>query len=276
MQLGSDFINKAIRKKITQIIIDEKYLSENQKSILERLGFENQSSTWTKFLYDKVLNSSQLSELNGAIDNAIFERLKESNAEEIKTILLNFERKFFPLKFSDLDIPCYIIPIIPYWAGQLFDPYISGAILFGAEPDKLWNIENVYYRDVKPITEIAPARILWYASSDKKLSRKQSIIATSYLDEVMTDKPKILFQRNKHYGIYEWNNIYDLCGKNIEKNIRALRFSKTEIFNTPISYSKINEILVLNGRKNSTFPSPLKVDKNIFNQIYSLGNENKK
>jgi hypothetical protein len=223
-----------------------------------------------------VLNSSQLSELNGIINNTILKKLKENNADEIKNILLSFEYKFFPLKFSDLDIPCYIIPIKPYWAGQLFDMNISGNDLFGANPNKLWNIENVYYRHTKPITEIAPARILWYASTDKKTSRNQSIIATSYLDEVMTGKPKLLFQRNKHYGIYEWANIYELCEKDIEKEIRALRFSKTEVFNKPVLLSKINDILVLNERKKNTFASPVKVDKNIFAQIYLLGNEKNK
>lgn len=272
MQLISDFIKKAIRKKITKIIIQEKYLSENQKAILERFGFENQSLIWVKFLYDKVLSSSQLLELDEKIDNAIFERIKENNTDEIKSILLNFERRFFPLKFSDLDIPCYIIPIKPHWAGQLFDTHISGETLFGAQPDKLWNIENVYYRHTKPITEIAPARILWYASTDKATTRSKSIIATSYLDEVMTGKPKLLFRRNKHYGIYEWKNIYDLCEKDIEKDIRALRFSNTEVFKTPVLFSKVNEILVLNGKKKNTFASPVKIDKNIFTQIYLLGN----
>ena len=272
MQIVSDFINKAIRKKITQITIDEKYLVENQKAVLQKMGFENQLSVWTKFLFNKVLDSAQISEFNEKIDSTVLERLRESCKDEVKNILLSLERRFFPLKFSDLDIPCYIIPIKPYWAGQLFDSYISGATLFGAQPNKLWNIENVYYRSTKPITETTPARILWYASTDKKSPRSQSIVASSYLEEVMTDKPKLLFRRNKHYGIYEWTDIYDLCGQDIEKEIRALRFSNTEVFKTPIPFSKTNEILTVNGRKKNTFASPLKVDKNIFTQIYLLGN----
>lgn len=75
--------------------------------------------------------------------------------------LLQMERMFFPLKIRELEIPTYIIPIRPYWAGQLFDNVISSENLFGAEPDKLWSIENVYYRHTMPITERAPARILW-------------------------------------------------------------------------------------------------------------------
>ena len=277
MQLISDFINKAITKNFSQIKIEEKHLSDNQKSILERLGFDYQSLIWTKSLYDKVITSSQLSELN--CSNISFEMLQDKNADDTQNILLSLEHKFFPLKFSDLDIPCYIIPIKPYWAGQLFDTYISGSDLFGAQPDKLWNIENVYYRSVKPITEIAPARILWYVSDDKTSSKKskfhsryKSIVATSYLDEVMTDKPKLLFKRYKHYGIYEWNNIYELCNEDVENNIRLLRFSNTEIFINPVKLSEIHQVFIDNGRKTNTFASPVKVDKNIFTQIYLLRN----
>ena len=270
MQLISDFINKAITDNLSQIKIEENYLSEYQKLILERLGFCGHLTIWVKTLYNKLLNTSQLSELQ--IEKYAPEILREKNAEELKSILLNFEYKYFPLKISDLDIPSYVIPIKPYWAGQLFDMNISGATLYGADTNKLWNIENVYYRHTRPILEIAPARILWYASTNKKTSRSKSIIATSYLDEVMTGKPKLLFKKNKHYGVYEWANIFDLCKGDMDKNIRALRFSKTEVFNKPILLSVIRKIFIANGRKANSFASPVKVDSDIFTQIYLLGN----
>jgi len=109
-----------------------------------------------------------------------------------------------------------------------------------------------------------------------KSPRSQSIVATSYLDEVMTGKPKLLFQRNKHYGIYEWTNIYDLCEKDVEKDIRALRFSNTEVFDKPVRLSMIRQIFTANNRKENTFASPVKVDKNIFIQIYQIGSGNDK
>ena len=185
--------------------------------------------------------------------------------------LLDFEYRLFPLKIWDIDIPCYIIPIKAYWAGHLFDANISGQTLFGAESDKLWNIENVYYRSTRPITEIAPARILWYVSNNKNSNRSKSIVATSYLDEVMTGKPKILYRNNRHYGIYEWQNIYELCEGNIDVDIRALKFSKTEVFDCPVRYNNIQQILKDSGRKGNSFASPVRVSKEIFNQIYKLG-----
>ncbi|MDR0892795.1 MAG: GNAT family N-acetyltransferase [Mediterranea sp.] len=271
MQLVSDCINKAIKNGITQIQIKEAFLSESQEATLNRMGFDKIDAEWIKTISNLILKSSEIEEVGRFINASLIERLKTIDDLERTRLLIEIERKLFPLKFSDLDVPCYIIPIKPYWAGQLFDPYISGSTLFGADEKRMWNYENVYYRSTRPIKEIAPARILWYASADNKLSRQQAIIASSYLDEVMTDKPKILFRKNKHYGIYEWQNIYDLCNKNIEKPIRALRFSGTEVFMNPVKLSSIRDIFIANGKPSNTFASPVKIGSNIFNQIYQAG-----
>jgi predicted nucleic acid-binding protein len=272
MQIIFTLINESLEKETFRIKILDKYFSEYQEIILRKFGFVFISDSWQKLSINKMIDSSQISEINNEfIEKSIIETLEVLDKETKDDVLLKIENKLFPLKFSDLDIPCYIIPILPHWAGQLFDINISSQTLFGAEADKLWNIENVYYRHTKPVNEIAPARILWYASNDNTIERSQAIIATSYLDEVMTDKPKILFQKNKHYGIYEWKNIYELCNGDIETNIRALRFSHTENFSKPIGYEFIQEVLVSNGMKRNTFPSPLKVNKDIFNKIYLRG-----
>ncbi len=272
MQIISDLINKAIKKNINIISLKEIYLSDNQISVLSKLGFEHGEYTWRKYVYNGLIESSNLANLQNLSDGKIRSMILDiasNNKTEVK--LLDIERKLFPLKISDLDIPCYIIPIKALWAGQLFDTHISGATLFGAMPNKLWNVENVYYRHTKPITEIAPARILWYVSSNKSTGRSKSIVATSYLDEVITGKPKELFSKNKHYGIYEWRDIYSLCEKNIDTDIRALKFSGTEVFKHPVSLASITNIFEVNGRKRNTFASPVKVDLNIFNRIYQLG-----
>lgn len=187
-------------------------------------------------------------------------------------VLFEVERKLFPLKIKGLNIPTYIIPIQPYWAGQLFDTAIASEDLFGANPTKLWSFENVYYRHTKPIKERFPARVLWYVSgSDKFYSHTKAIIASSYLTDVMTGKPKTLFRVNKRFGIYEWKDILKLCDGNINTDIRALKFDHTEIFDYPINYNKIQEIFVSNRRKKNTFASPVEINDSIFFQIYQLG-----
>lgn len=270
MQLIADFISKAIKRNIPKIIIKEICLVDEYKATLSRMGFDEQvdTTTWIKYLCNNIISKSDLALV---LENINIQTSCVDFQFAADTQLLDIECRLFPLKIWDVDIPCYIIPIKAFWAGHLFDANISGQTLFGAESDKLWNIENVYYRSTRPITESAPARILWYVSYNKNTIRSKSIIATSYLDEVMTDKPKILYRNNRHYGIYEWQNIYDLCEGNVEMDIRALKFSKTEVFDCPVRYNNIQQILKDNGQKENCFASPVRVSKEIFNQIYKLG-----
>lgn len=269
MQLVADFISKAIKKNISRIIVNESCLPDSSKATLSRMGFEEQvSTTWVKHICNEIVSKNDLPLILANVSA----KALDIDLQSIKdTQLLDIEYKLFPLKIWDIDIPCYIIPIKAVWAGHLFDDNISGQTLFGAEPEKLWNIENVYYRSTRPITEIAPARILWYVSNDNKTDRSMSIVATSYLEKVMTGKPKVLFRNNRHYGIYEWRNIFELCKGKIDVDIRALKFSRTEVFDYPIRYKNIQQILKENERKENTFASPVKMNNAIFSQIYRLG-----
>lgn len=266
MHLMSDFVNKAIKMEFRSVSLGESYLNEYQEAVLRRVGFDNDDSGWRKTVHNRMCCVSELTSLDSRYNIDSFP--VEINRD---IILAEIERKMFPLKFSDLNVPIYIIPIKAYWAGQLFDHHISGSTLFGANPEKLWNIENVYYRNTKPLTEIAPARILWYVSADKKTPRSKCIVASSYLNEVMTGKPKELYRANRYYGIYEWRDVFELCKHDIESPIRALKFSHTEIFESPVSFARIQEILKGNGRKENNFQSPVPVSKEIFNQLYAEG-----
>jgi predicted nucleic acid-binding protein/GNAT superfamily N-acetyltransferase len=207
MQLISNIIDDAILHNSVNINIIEKYLSEEQCLILSHCGFEKDCHIWKKIIYNFIIDCNNISSVDINLKN-IIEKLKIiKDVDERQRAFIKLERKYFPLKCSDLDIPCYIIPIRSYWASQLFDVNIAEGTLFGASPDKLWNIENVYYRSVRPVLETAPSRILWYVSSDNTINRSKAIVASSYLDEMQINKPKILFKRFKHYGIYDWKNI---------------------------------------------------------------------
>ena len=269
-QIISEILKINLKKKKSQIIFKEKYITEEQKDILYRFGFVLQNDNYVKCICNEVISK----------ENA-FSVIQQSYPSVMQKhdnrVLFEVERKLFPLKIRGLEIPAYIIPIKPYWAGQLFDIAIANEDLFGANPDKLWSFENVYYRHTKPIREKFPARILWYVSGQSKcFTHTKSIVASSYLTDVMTDKPKILFRANRRYGIYEWKHIYELCGGNISTDIRALKFSYTEVFDYPICYDKIQEILNSNGRKKNTFASPVEIDETIYFQLYQLGKWQKK
>lgn len=271
-QIASDTLLDFVKKGLKRIEITEPYLTDEQKSTLIRFGFiELDNGTFMKHICDDVVTREDLLRVQqeAGIANPALPR------DSVE--LVQMERMFFPLKIRDLDIPTYIIPIRSYWAGQLFDSVISCESLFGAQPGKLWSIENVYYRHTKPITEKAPARILWYVSEGgmgKRNSRThlRSVVGCSYLIEVRTGKGKDLFRMYKHYGIYEWEHIYKLCGGEDDKDIRALKFSHTELFKNPVSYECAQKVLERNGFKTpNTFASPVLVSKEVFFDFYEIG-----
>jgi hypothetical protein len=51
-----------------------------------------------------------------------------------------------------------------------------------------WSKENVYYRSFRPDVKSFPGRILWYASQETGFPRQKSIVACSYLNNVVVEK----------------------------------------------------------------------------------------
>lgn len=279
-QLLTDIINYASKNEINKIIIDDKYLNEYQREIIESFEFEIINGQYHKLCITGLIETSEIfsNEIitNHKFDISFFkEKIANVDIEEREVIKFQLERKFWPLKLKDLSIPTYIIPIKRHWASQLFDFYQADQTLFGAKAELVWQRENVYYRNVFPVSEIFPARILWYVSSEKKVTtgRDKGIIACSYLDEVSVGTAKNLFQQYKNYGIYEWKDIYKLANESLNKEIKAIKFSDTEVFRNIISLDKITEILKQNNRVKNTFTSPVQVSKEIFNKIYEIGKE---
>lgn len=269
-QIVFDVLSNSLKDDKEKVLIRESYLKTEWKNTLVKFGFIPSQDGYTKFALNRQINKQDLKLI-----------IQESNIplevdDSDETGLIKVEKLLFPLKISGLTIPTYIIPIKSYWAGQLFDYGIAGEDMFGADPNKLWSFENVYYRHVNPLHENAPARILWYVSGgDKGFSRSKTIVASSYLTEVQTGKPKELFRLYKHFGIYEWNHIYELCNKDITKDIKVLKFSHTEVFDNPVSYEKVMEVFKNNGRPTNTFVSPVIVSESIYFEIYNLGKRRK-
>jgi predicted nucleic acid-binding protein/GNAT superfamily N-acetyltransferase len=278
-QLIRDIIAISIENNLQETIIEDHVISEEREKILLSFGFQRKGDCWYKInisgqnesLY--ILNEQVVGQY-WDID-AIIKKLNCLENPEMQLYKLELERKLWPVKFTDLDIPTYIIPIRPHWASQLFDHYIAGHSLFGAKAELSWSKDNIYYRSIKPVSEEVPGRILWYVSSEAKgvTGRDKSIVATSYLEEVHIGEAKKLFNKFKNYGIYEWKDIYDLAGHNAYSPIKALKFGDTEVFKKPVSLATINLVMEQCDRRVNTFASPVKVSGEIFNRIYLLGKQ---
>jgi hypothetical protein len=151
-----------------------------------------------------------------------------------------------------VDIPTFIIPIKYWYAKDLFDSQLAQGGLFGAKEDiLLLRRESVYYRSKHPSCGLkTPARILWYVTQsqdkqDNNMLSLKSIRACSRLDQIITGKPETLYKSFRRLGVFDRQQVLNIAKKkkNPNKEIMAIRFSDTEIFENPINLTEIKEII---------------------------------
>ncbi len=191
-------------------------------------------------------------------------------------INLNFDRKLeedlWPLKIKDYDLPCYIVPIQPRWAIDLFDTGLADSNLFGSDPDLSFNIENVYYKSTRHGgLKTAPARVIWYISKANEYPESMSLRACSYVTHIEFDTPKKLYNRYKRLGVYQFKQVVELAKGDYSKKIMAICFGRTEQFNSPIDWSTIQQALKKYDGKKNQIQNPIRISRDLFEYFYNKG-----
>jgi predicted nucleic acid-binding protein/GNAT superfamily N-acetyltransferase len=275
-QILVEVIREAVSVKKSIVRLSEKLLSSDQIQILIDNGFYLYEEAWTKIALsgscrtEHLISTHEILKSHPEIPVTLLAITDNLDPEAQLRLKLDIERKLWPLKLTDLELPVFIVPIKPYWASQLFDYLSSNTFLFGSPPELSWSKENVYYRSFNPNVETFPARILWYASQEKGFERQKAIVGCSYLNNVVVGEAKQLFTTYRRFGIYKWPEIMELAKGDPRKKIKALQFSDTEVFQRPLKFGEVNNLLLNANLKSQTFVSPVKVNNEIFNKIYSL------
>ncbi len=264
--------------------ITDAHLAETvMTAIQETLSFRGVTNGWLKVNLAVTETASELSirlaNLSSSLgaEYLICRKLAESlNTQDlIKDIQasVDIERFLFPAKIIDAEIPTFIIPIQPKWAADLFDEGLANQTLFGAKPEMAFNCEAVYYRAVKNSRGLqSHCRILWYVSGTQKEGKGkgyyevESVRACSYVDEVVIDKPKELYQRFQQLGVYKLSDL-DLVKPDKYGNIMVIRFSDIELFDRPIPAKQMREI----SEKSLSFLCPERISRQCFMRVYNLG-----
>ncbi|MDJ0583265.1 GNAT family N-acetyltransferase [Crocosphaera sp.] len=266
--------------------ITDKYLQDEIINMIQEDYFietNNELSKLNLSLIDTKTNiAEQLNKLEEKLPELtyFFQKFSENltinnlNAENILLI----ERYLFPLKIIDHDINNFIIPIKPKWAADLFDQRLAEQTLFGFSQIKLaLNREAVYYKSKSSPKQLIPGisgRILWYVSSgsnSRKFCNVGRIRACSRLDEVIIGTPKELHRKYRHLGIYELSNILEVAKNDEQKEIIAIKFSDTELFEYPVSLKDAQKIL----ESKTTFTSSTYINNEKFAIIYKQGMKGK-
>lgn len=188
----STIVEDAEKKMTKRIRIPFSEIGESENEALIHLRFLRGEGFWIKYLGFGLLHSSALK---------IPEQIEGKGLSHIE-----LERTFWPQKIRTREIPCFIVPIRTIWAQQLFDIEAARHSLFGSDRQLILGYQNAYYRSAKPKVLKPGARILWYVSKgrDKGDTYGKAIKGSSYIDEILIDKPKALFKKYKHLGIFKF------------------------------------------------------------------------
>ncbi|MDB9484919.1 N-acetyltransferase, partial [Dolichospermum circinale CS-537/05] len=193
------------------------------------------------------------------------------NDELVKNseIMADIERRLYPLKITDAEIATYIIPIKSRWAKELFDKELAEEGIWRAKEELALKREVVYYSSKRKMKY--PGRILWYvtASPDDKNSSAilGAIRACSRLDEVTIGKPKDLYKTYRRLGIYSFQDVLKTAQEDLSKDIKAVKFSDTELFTNPIRFADIKTII----NRPIQLQSSSKISPEEFTMLYNIG-----
>ncbi|WP_327249750.1 hypothetical protein [Streptomyces sp. NBC_01320] len=129
--------------------------------------------------------------------------------------------------------------------------------------------EHVYYRPPRSRGETAPARILWYASTDKTHSLS-AVIGCSRLDQCVSDSGHQLYRQFKHLGVYRRSDIMESC--DAHGQAMALRFSDTSLFPYAVTYKRLVQLGARYGQRINV-QSVLKISPDLFHSLYEEGHQ---
>lgn len=279
-QVIYDILLKAIKERLQMIIIDEPFVSEALNNILKLYGFIRIDRKYYKYVKKHIIPINELIE-NLRIhirEKMVFEHYKDVISKVINNG--NYDERFYylekfmwPMKISDTGLPCYLIPIKPFYSMNLFNTKLSEQDLFGGDEELLFRRENIYYRSSVPKCITSPSRALWYVSKDKNKPEDTMLLyGTSYIDHVEIEKPKILFKKYEKYGIYEWKDLFRTAKYDLNNDIMAFRFELVEEFIGKIKSSEADSIWNKIENKKFTPPQcPCKITETLYFEIYKNG-----
>ncbi|MCX4920101.1 GNAT family N-acetyltransferase [Streptomyces sp. NBC_00687] len=175
------------------------------------------------------------------------------------------EHAWWPVKITDAQLPTFLVPVQPRWSYELFG-YPEG--LLARDHNLGLSREHVYYRAPLPRGETAPARILWYASSDDTMG-VSAVFACSRLEQCVTDDGERLYRQFKHLGVYRRKDVLEKSAKYAGRAM-ALRFSDTAMFPSTVPLRRLVQLGTRYGQKVNV-QSVFKISPDLFRALYEEG-----
>lgn len=279
--LIATIVKDAVEKGCVVVRVSDPHLSPMIQQALRQRSFISLPDCWIKLCLNEIIPASVVAQrlLDAAstvpaLAGNLESFLNENSVDFLKASperILELERFIWPGKISGTSVPSFIVPITPAWATDLFDGRLAKERLWAADSDLVLNPDSVYYRSSLPKVLEGCGRLLWYVSSGKTAGSKK-IRACSQLTGTEIGDAKELFRKYRRLGVYEWRHVRDTARPR-GNALMAISFTDTELFNSPIKWDDLTSILNVHGKKNYTFPSPVKIDDALFFDLYRAGSQ---
>ena len=266
-----DLFSEESKNEAYLFSFEDGHILDHTKPILKKRGFLKTDTGWVRVSAFKNMEATKASRfLKRIVEDQVPDT--DTNKEQIlETIEKSckdpsvMEEAFWPIKITDSQEPAIMIPIQPTWAMHLFDTHLAEKELFGAEPNKHFRLENVYYRSSRGLNKSNFSRILWYVSSDKT-DKISAVKACSRVVSIETASATALFKKYERYGIYQWKDLLRTAKNDPFGEVMAIRFSHTELFDNPIQRLKLKDFGIMKAPQ-----SPIRIMPEHFLSIYNLG-----
>lgn len=244
------------------IRITEPGLASETQRILREEGFLRLDNQWVALVIQACGTASAINALVARTAQQAGLRLQALQPGLSAVIAADLERTMWPAKITDSLLPTYLIPIKSAFSADLFG--IPQALT--PRPNMIGlSREHVYYRSPTPRTT-APARLIWYVT-DKPRGGVAAVIGCSRLDEALTGKPTALFQRFRHLGVWQLDQVTQVAKSG---QAQALTFADTEIFQRRIPLQRLRQLAADHGHT-LALRSPQKITAGLFTAIYQEG-----
>ena len=255
--LISDILSTCAAMGLPVIQIMEDELSEDMKEYLLEMGFGKAGHNFERLCLTGSLTRAEVTEKANSHIPDVSSTWESLSDQEILM-------RVSPVVLKDSNESCFIIPIRPAYAMSLFNKQSAQGDVFGGRSNILMCWENAYFRSkAQHLILQAPARVLWYESGEIG-----AITACSHLRSVEIGLPKPLFRKYNTSGTLDWPSIFEMCKKNIQREIMVLSFSHTFAFRKPITLGDLRE---MEGRNSVPLQSPRKIDSTLFLKIIEIG-----
>jgi predicted nucleic acid-binding protein/GNAT superfamily N-acetyltransferase len=247
-------------------------LGDETMLALTELGFVHSPQGWWKVSVNHLAVASVLknvvnelalpADLLTTVSIGLDNYMREPSAYSAAQI----EKVLWPAKIMDAPLDAFVVPIQAQWAQHFFDSDLGSELLFGLKDDLHLGIEGAYYCSKRNILLQHPGRVLWYVSKGPEGRGSMTVKACSRIEEVFVGKPKDVFKKFSRLGVYQWRDVLNAAGGDVNESLLAFRFSMTERLLKPVSLDALQRIGVI-----PPIMSPRKITAEQFSAIYTLG-----